>query len=40
MIADVQGNGQTELTEAILGLTKPLSGSIVLDGDPNSSRTR
>lgn len=32
-IAGVQGNGQTELTEAILGLTKPLSGSIVLDGD-------
>jgi len=32
-IAGVQGNGQTELTEAILGLTKPISGSIVLDGD-------
>lgn len=32
-IAGVQGNGQTELTEAILGLTRPLTGTITLDGD-------
>ncbi|TDE97550.1 ABC transporter ATP-binding protein [Occultella glacieicola] len=31
-IAGVQGNGQTELTEAILGLRTPIAGSIVLDG--------
>ena len=31
-IAGVQGNGQTELAEAILGLTKPLRGSVRLDG--------
>ena len=31
-IAGVQGNGQTELTETILGLTEPLHGSITLDG--------
>ncbi len=31
-IAGVQGNGQTELTEALLGLAKPASGSIKLDG--------
>jgi ABC-type uncharacterized transport system ATPase subunit len=31
-IAGVQGNGQTELTEVILGLSQPLAGSIVLDG--------
>jgi simple sugar transport system ATP-binding protein len=31
-IAGVQGNGQTELTEAILGLQARVSGSIVLDG--------
>ncbi len=33
VVAGVQGNGQTELTEAILGLRKPVSGSIVLDGN-------
>src|SRR5690625_333175 len=32
VVAGVQGNGQTELTEAILGLVEPLSGSIRLDG--------
>ncbi|WP_127130427.1 ABC transporter ATP-binding protein [Georgenia sp. SYP-B2076] len=32
-IAGVQGNGQTELTESILGLTEPVSGSITLDGN-------
>ena len=31
-IAGVQGNGQTELTEAILGLQARASGSITLDG--------
>ncbi|MCS0499521.1 ABC transporter ATP-binding protein [Protaetiibacter mangrovi] len=31
-IAGVQGNGQTELTEAILGLQPRTSGSITLDG--------
>jgi ABC-type uncharacterized transport system ATPase subunit len=31
-IAGVQGNGQTELTEAILGLQARVQGSIVLDG--------
>ncbi|MDP5227441.1 MULTISPECIES: ABC transporter ATP-binding protein [Arthrobacter] len=31
-VAGVQGNGQTELTEAILGLHEHVSGSITLDG--------
>jgi simple sugar transport system ATP-binding protein len=31
-IAGVQGNGQTELVEAITGLRKPISGTITLDG--------
>ncbi|GAB3657852.1 ABC transporter ATP-binding protein [Actinocorallia lasiicapitis] len=31
-VAGVQGNGQTELAEAILGLIQPVSGSISLDG--------
>ncbi|BAS13518.1 uncharacterized ABC transporter ATP-binding protein YufO [Arthrobacter sp. Hiyo8] len=31
-IAGVQGNGQTELTEAILGVQQHVTGSIVLDG--------
>jgi ABC-type uncharacterized transport system ATPase subunit len=31
-IAGVQGNGQTELTEAIMGLQPRLEGSIMLDG--------
>ncbi|MCU1512466.1 MAG: heme transporter ATP-binding protein [Arthrobacter sp.] len=32
-IAGVQGNGQTELTEAILGLQDRVQGSILLDGE-------
>ena len=32
-VAGVQGNGQTELTEAVLGLHKHVQGSIVLDGN-------
>jgi simple sugar transport system ATP-binding protein len=32
-IAGVQGNGQTELMEALLGLVSPASGSATLDGD-------
>jgi simple sugar transport system ATP-binding protein len=31
-IAGVQGNGQTELTEALVGLTNPTSGEIVIEG--------
>ena len=31
-VAGVQGNGQTELTEAILGLQAHVTGSVVLDG--------
>ncbi|HEY8721934.1 ABC transporter ATP-binding protein [Pengzhenrongella sp.] len=31
-VAGVQGNGQTELTEVILGLQVPLAGSVLLDG--------
>ena len=31
-IAGVQGNGQTELTEALLGLQEDVRGSVVLDG--------
>jgi simple sugar transport system ATP-binding protein len=33
-IAGVQGNGQTELVEAIMGLRVPLVGSITIDGQP------
>jgi simple sugar transport system ATP-binding protein len=32
VVAGVQGNGQTELTEALLGLENDVSGSITLDG--------
>lgn len=31
-VAGVQGNGQTELTEAILGIQEHVTGSVVLDG--------
>ncbi len=31
-VAGVQGNGQTELAEAVLGLLTPTGGSIILDG--------
>ncbi|MDN4598353.1 ABC transporter ATP-binding protein [Leifsonia virtsii] len=33
-IAGVQGNGQTELTEAIIGLQPRIQGEILLDGTP------
>lgn len=33
-VAGVQGNGQTELVEALTGLRMPQSGSVVLDGAP------
>ena len=33
-IAGVQGNGQTELTEALLGLQPRVTGTIELDGKP------
>lgn len=33
-IAGVQGNGQTELTEAIIGLQPRVQGEILLDGEP------
>ncbi len=32
-LAGVQGNGQTELTEALMGLVRPISGIIRLDGE-------
>ncbi|GHG48947.1 ABC transporter [Sinomonas cellulolyticus] len=32
-VAGVQGNGQTELTEAVLGLQKHATGSVTLDGE-------
>jgi len=38
-IAGVQGNGQTELTEALLGLQQRVTGSIVLDGRELTGRS-
>ncbi|HET9301434.1 MAG TPA: ATP-binding cassette domain-containing protein, partial [Propionibacteriaceae bacterium] len=38
-IAGVQGNGQTELAEALLGLIRVLKGSIQLDGRPLTGLT-
>ena len=38
-VAGVQGNGQTELTEAILGLQERVHGSILLDGKELLGRT-
>ncbi|WP_106403475.1 ABC transporter ATP-binding protein [Actinocorallia populi] len=38
-VAGVQGNGQTELTQAVLGLIEPESGSIVLDGAELTGRS-
>jgi simple sugar transport system ATP-binding protein len=38
-IAGVQGNGQTELTEAIMGLQPRVTGSITLDGKQISGRS-
>ena len=32
-IAGVQGNGQTELAEALLGVTPTMKGSMLLDGN-------
>ncbi|WP_244929767.1 ABC transporter ATP-binding protein [Nocardioides sp. W7] len=37
-VAGVQGNGQTELTEALLGLQEHVLGSIVLDGHELAGR--
>jgi len=39
VIAGVQGNGQTELTETLLGLTNPASGHATLDGERITGRT-
>src|SRR5690606_2080523 len=39
VVAGVQGNGQTELTEALVGLTTPASGSVTLDGTELVGRT-
>lgn len=38
-IVGVQGNGQTELTEALVGLQDRVSGSVVLDGNELIGRT-
>lgn len=38
-IAGVQGNGQTELVETILGIHQPVSGTIALNGDTLTGRT-
>lgn len=38
-IAGVQGNGQTELSEVILGLRPPTTGSIAFDGQDVTRRT-
>ncbi len=38
-IAGVQGNGQTELTEALIGLRPPVAGSITLDGEHIAGRS-
>jgi general nucleoside transport system ATP-binding protein len=38
-IAGVQGNGQTELVEAVMGLRPPLVGSVALDGSDLRGRS-
>ena len=38
-IAGVQGNGQTELVEAIMGLRRPAAGSVSLAGEPIAGRS-
>ena len=38
VIAGVQGNGQTELTEVLLGLAHPVSGHATLDGERITGR--
>src|SRR5665648_912946 len=39
VVAGVQGNGQTELTEALVGLHKPSAGSVTLAGQELIGRT-
>ncbi len=38
-VAGVQGNGQTELADAVLGLVGVTAGEIVLDGEPLTGRS-
>ena len=38
-VAGVQGNGQTELADAVLGLAAVVAGEIVLDGQPLAGRS-
>lgn len=38
-VAGVSGNGQTELAEVVCGLRKPSSGQVIINGDPNASKT-
>src|ERR687894_55390 len=38
-IAGVQGNGQTELAEALLGITPTVRGRVLLDGKPITGRS-
>ncbi|WP_380167349.1 ABC transporter ATP-binding protein [Jannaschia sp. R86511] len=38
-LAGVQGNGQTELTEVVLGLHRPTTGSVMLDGNELGGRS-
>ncbi|MGI8774999.1 MAG: ABC transporter ATP-binding protein [Actinomycetota bacterium] len=38
-VAGVQGNGQTELVEAITGMRKPASGTILIDGKDVTGRS-
>lgn len=39
VVAGVQGNGQTELAETLLGLTPAVSGTVTLDGTEITGRT-
>ncbi|GCD18730.1 ABC transporter ATP-binding protein [Cellulomonas sp. H30R-01] len=38
-VAGVQGNGQTELAEVLLGMLKPTGGTVELDGRPLAGRS-
>ena len=38
-VAGIEGNGQTPLAQALLGLCRPSSGSILLDGREITGRT-
>ena len=38
-IAGVQGNGQTELVEALTGLTRSFGGKVILDGQDVTNAT-